>query len=221
MSGLNQREISVHWRLCDELSVKNAALLAVGVDPASAEGSLCEGWQVHERPHGYEAAKHAFSNALRNGRIEGSNCEVPEYDFNGNEVGSIPGTTDIDRSIVERDSLVLWLASRGVSGGFFFPDPQVSTAPEYLDPQHPRYSDKLAAAVMVWQAMEDENLRRGKSLVTAMKDWLETRYKEFNLVHDHDNPKSNYKAGDRNDGAIRQVAQVANWLTKGGPPPTP
>lgn len=221
MSVFEQREISVHWRLCDELSVKEAALLIVGVDPASEIGSQCDTWKVHERPEGYEPVKRAICNALRKGQIKGSNVEECEYDIDGNPLHSIPNTTDIQNSEIERESLVNWLKSRSISNGFFFPPQPTNSGPEYLDPQHPRYSDKLAAAVMVWQAMEDENLRRGKSLVTAMKDWLETRYKEFNLVHDHDNPKSNYKEGDRNDGAIKQVAQVANWLTKGGTPPTP
>ncbi|KGG95552.1 hypothetical protein [Comamonas thiooxydans] len=221
MSSFDQREISVHWHLCDELSVKEAALLIVGVDPASETGSQCDTWKVHERPEGYEAVKRAICNALRKGQINGSNVEIFDYDINRNPIGTFPNTTDIESSVIERDSLVIWLKSRNVSTGFFFPPLQAVTGPEYLDPQHPRYSDKLAAAVMVWQAMEDENLRRGKSLVTAMKDWLETRYKEFNMVHDHDNPKSNYKVGERNDGAIKQVAQVANWLTKGGSTTTP
>ncbi len=42
-----ENDISNIWRLCDELSVKNAALLVVDVDPASETGSLCEGWKVH------------------------------------------------------------------------------------------------------------------------------------------------------------------------------
>ena len=209
MSVFEQREISVHWRLCDELSVKNAALLAVGVDPASEEGSLCEGWKIHERPHGYEAAKHAISNALRKGILAGSNWEQPEHDFNGNEVGSLPGTTDIDRSLVERDSLVLWLKSRGICDGFFFPPQQTNTGPEYLDPQHPRYSQKLAAAVTAWMSFTEAPRKTPKQVMTA---WLKAHAGEYGLC-DQD--------GNQITQAIEEVAKVANWLPGGGAPKTP
>lgn len=45
-----------HWRLCDELSVLQAALLVIGEDP-SKENAYAENWKLHERPAGYEAAK--------------------------------------------------------------------------------------------------------------------------------------------------------------------
>lgn len=210
--------ISEHWRLCDELTIKQATMLMIGFDPASKE-SECDGWYAHERPAGYEAVKQALSAALRKGAIAGTNFTLDEHDFNGNPVGEIPGTTNIDASIVERDSLVQWLRSRGVSSGFFFPpDDSASGEPDYLNPKHPRHSAKLEAAVRAWQAMEDENLRRGKNPLPAMVEWLETRYKEFGLIHRQDNSKSGYKTGDRNDGAIKQAAQVANWMTEGGAP---
>jgi hypothetical protein len=209
MSGINQREISVHWRLCDELSVKNAALLTVGVDPASEAGSYCEGWKVHERPYGYEAAKHAISNALRKGKLVGSNCEQPEHDFNGNEVGSIPGSTDIDRSLVDRDSLVFWLKSRGISSGFFFPVEMDSTGPEYLNPQNPRYSPKLAAAVLAWESATEVAGKTPKQVITA---WLKAHAGEYSLC-DED--------GNHRVQAIDEIAKVANWLPGGGAPKTP
>lgn len=139
MSGFEEQEISVYWRLCDELSVKNAALLAVGVDPASKEGSLCESWNVHERPFGYEAAKHAIGNALRKGLIKGEHRGHLDHDMNGREMGEIPGTTDIDLSLMDRDSLAQWLMSRGVNNGFFFPAQQEVTGPEYLNPGIPGF----------------------------------------------------------------------------------
>ena len=219
---MDGEQISDIWRLCEELTVKQAALLCVGFDPASNDGTNCEDWPPHQRPSGYEAAKHGISVALRKGKITGTNVELPGAVWNGNIESYLPNTTDITASHVDRDSLVQWLSSRGLHPGFFFP--AVADTPSYLDPGHPRYAPKLAAAVYVWQAMEDENLRRAKSPASAMAAWLESRYKEFGLVHKQagkgKDGKANYEIGDRNDGAITQVCQVANW-SDGGAPKTP
>ena len=94
-------------------------------------------------------------------------------------------------------------------------------APDYLDPKNPRYAPKLAAAVRVWQAMEDENLRRGKNPFSGNRTYLESRYKEFGLFHEKDNLKNGTAAGDINKTAISEVAKVANWQPGGGAPKTP
>ena len=51
-----------HWRLCDELSVLQAALLVIGEDP-SKENAYAENWKLHEGPAGYEAVKTAITKA--------------------------------------------------------------------------------------------------------------------------------------------------------------
>lgn len=113
------------------------------------------------------------------------------------------------KTTVKFDDVVAWLASRGIADGFFFP---VEEAPrDYLDSTHPRYSAKLAAAIKVWEAMEDENLLAGKSTKTAMTDWLESRYKDLGLVHNSKISKN----------AIENVVAVVNWQTTGGAPKTP
>lgn len=213
MSTTEKKEISNYWQLCDELSVKNAALLVVGVDPASEDGSLCEARKVDERPEGYEAAKHAIGNALRKGLIEGCHFEVSgeEYEFdllaNGGRWPQHP--TDMDRSVVERDSLVHWLKSRGVDSGFFFPRVRRSIGPEYLDKSHPRYSPKLAAAVTAWTSFSDVAGRTPKQIMTA---WLKAHSGEYGLCDGE---------GDPITQAIEEIAKVANWLPGGGAPKTP
>lgn len=220
---MSEPAISEYWRLCDELTVQQAVLLIVGIDPAS-EAAECEHWKPQERPRGYDPVKQALSAALRKGAIAGTNALVEIHDINGCPIDAYPDTTDVYASTVEAASLVQWLRSRGMNTGFFFPQEDSSSKePDYLNPNHPRYSKKLAAAVQVWLAMEDENLRRGKGAIKAMGGWLESRYKEFGLVYPSDgrNGKSEYKKGDRNDGAITQVAKIANWNPDGGTPPTP
>lgn len=125
---------------------------------------------------------------------------------------------DWELSTVSCDDLRGWLSSRGVRSGFFFPDGVEE--PDYMDPKHPRYPPKLAAAVKVWLAMEDENLLLGKGTVGAMEAWLESRYKELGLAHDKDHEKNKTKAGDVNRTAIGEIAKVANWQY-GGAPTTP
>lgn len=93
--------------------------------------------------------------------------------------------------------------------------------PAYLDPANPRYSAKLAAAVLAWEAMEDETLRRGKMPQAAMKAWLERNYVALNLAHKRGSKVHGYNAGDMNKTAIDEVAKICNWEVDGGPPPTP
>ena len=218
---MSEPAISEYWRLCDELTVQQAVLLIVGIDPAS-EAAECEHWKPQERPRGYSPVKQALCAALRKEEVTGKNIPIYECDINGNPLRDIDGTTDVYASTVEVVSLVRWLRSRGMNTGFFFPqEDSTSGEPDYLNPKHPRYSFKLAAAVRVWQAMEDENLRRGKGPIPAMEDWLGSRYKELGLVHRQSNRKSGYEKGDRNGGAITQVATIANWNPDGGPPETP
>ena len=52
-----------YWRLCDELTIIQAALLTVGEDPSSDQTTI-ENYDAEYRPVGYEAAKHAISNGL-------------------------------------------------------------------------------------------------------------------------------------------------------------
>ena len=156
-----------YWRLCDQLDIVQAALLVCGHDP-SVEQSTVENRMPDEKPPGYEAAKTAISNALRMGLIEGRCIPFFEYDIDGIRCGELDNTIDLTASRVEVESLRSWLANRGLHTGFFFP---IATgAPDYLDPDHPRYAPKLAAAVNAWLASGDESAARGRSVKqTLMK----------------------------------------------------
>lgn len=194
-----------YWRLCEELTVKQAALLITGTDPADAEF-------VHEssskdRPVGYDAAVHALHRALKSELIKGELHLIAEYDMNGNERGWIDGTIDLDRSIIEVDSLRDFLTWRGFRSGFFLTIP--STAPDYLDPAHPRYAPKLAAAVGAWQAVTETE---GKHPKQALAKWLREHAAEFGLSDDEGKP---------NETGIDETAKIANWKPGGGAPKTP
>lgn len=194
------------WHLCDELTIVQAALLIAGCDPGS-EKSYVENWDVHERPPGYEAAKTAITNALRNELVLGSITPIYEYDINGSPCGTLRGTVDVAESRVEVDSLCRWLERRGLRTGFFFP--KATGAAEYLDPKHPRYAPKLAAAITAWVSVTDPG---GKHPKQALSKWLREHAAEFGLSDDEGKP---------NETGIEETAKVANWQPGGGAPRTP
>lgn len=201
--------ISDHWRLCEQFTVKQAALLIAGCDPGS-EYAYCEDWKTHERPPGYEAAKQALTAALRKKSVKGELYGIADTDINGVFCGVIEGTIDIDSSTLDRDSLVDWLRSRGLRGGFFFPALIEITEPDYLTAdKNDRYAPKLAAAVRAWQAVTNPN---GKSPKQALVKWLRENAAEFGLSDDEGKP---------NETGIEEVAKVANWQPGGGSAKTP
>jgi|SRR5215471_19795087 len=198
-----------YWRLCDELTVVQAALLIAGCDPSS-DANFVEGWNAEQRPIGYEAAKTAISNALRRGAITGRVFPIYDYDINGSTCGVQEDSIDLASSRVEVDSLREWLAGRGLKTGFFFP--QGINSPDYLDPRHPRYAPKLAAAVRAWLATGNESAISGKSPKQALVKWLREHAAEFGMTDDDGKP---------NETGIEEAAKVANWQPTGGAPKTP
>jgi hypothetical protein len=195
-----------YWRLCDELNIIQAALLLAETDP-SGENGYAEDQPMHERPHGYEAAKTAITNALRRGAIKGRLIPDYEYDINGNRCGESEYSINLVESRVDVESLRGWLATRGIRTGFFFPT--ATDAPDYLDPKNPRYAPKLAAAVRAWQSVTDAG---GKHPKQALAKWLREHAAEFGMTDDEGKP---------NETGIEEAAKVANWQPGGGAPKTP
>jgi hypothetical protein len=198
-----------YWRLCDELSVIQAALLIADCDPSS-DASYIETWSPKQRPPGYEAAKTAISNALRRGAITGRLIPLYEHDINGNVCDAIEESIDLSSSRIDVKSLRGWLAGRGLKTGFFFPEEQ--DFGDYLDSRHPRYAPKLAAAVLAWRATENESAISGKSPKQALMKWLREHAADFGLTDEDGKP---------NETGIEEAAKVANWQPTGGAPKTP
>jgi hypothetical protein len=195
-----------YWRLCDELSLIQAALLLAECDPSGVDG-YAESWDMEKRPIGYEAAKTAITNAFRRGMINGRWIPNYEYDINGNQCGAIEDSINLHESRVEVESLRQWLTTRGIRVGFFFPT--ATDAPDYLDPMNPRYAPKLAAAVRAWQSVTDAGGRHPKQ---ALAKWLREHATEFGLTDEEGKP---------NETGIEEAAKVANWQPGGGAPKTP
>jgi len=192
-----------YWRLCDELTVVEAALLLQNLDP-SGEYCYVEDTELKQRPAGYEAAKNAILRALAKGLIKGR--LVPVEECNEAIAEFYRFEPDLPNSMVDVESLRKWLSSRGISTGFFFPKQKTA---EYLDPLHPRYAPKLAAAVHAW--LETAEIKGGTPKQTLLK-WLRNHAGQYDLS-DED--------GKLNELGIEEVAKVANWQPSGGAPKTP
>jgi len=191
-----------YWRLCDELSVVQAALLIVGRDPSGVENGI-DLQRPSNRPAGYNAAKAALINAVNGKRLAATVVNSTNND------GWSSGP-DWHQTTIMVEDLRVWLRSRGIRTGFFFP---TEPGPDYLSEFHPNYSAKLAAAIEAWKAISaDTELRRGKSVKQALIVWLRQHANEFGLTKEDGNP---------NEQGIEDVAKIANWDTRGGAPKTP
>jgi hypothetical protein len=190
-----------YWRMCDELSVFQAALLILGLDPTDHQTLLRETDQKF--PAGFYPVFTALCNAVKGERLKATISFYPGYN-NEDEY-------DWEETTVLIQDLRDWLRSRDMKTGFFFP--QATDAPNYLDSSHPNYAPKLAAAINAWQAAnENPDLYRGKTVKQALLIWLRKNADKYGLTKEDGNP---------NEQGIEEIAKIANWASKGGAPKTP
>jgi hypothetical protein len=193
---------SDYWRLNSELTVREAALLILNKEPGDHSGYGAKGL-----PSEYTAISKAILSGLRETHYSAA-------DLIGEVVFDQDGNPSDYCSIVLVESLVSWLESKHVKSGFFFPD-LVDGEPDYLNPNHPNYSAKLAAAVNVWIAVTSDKryADNGKSPKANIENWLTASAERFGLVSED---------GEINNTAIKeQISKVVNLRVKGGSPATP
>ena len=187
------------WRFADELSVLQATLLIIGVDPSGLEYEI---ERKSTKPRGYEAIKHSLITSIRRGDLEGREIRHPDP-RHGDEY------VDINETLLTVESLKDWIRKKGVrTHFFFFPEEPEG---EYLSPANRRYSPKLAAAVRAWEALEDESLHAKTPKQSVIK-WLRMHGADFDLTDDDGKPI---------ESAIEEIAKIVNWSPKGGAPLTP
>ncbi len=227
------------WRLCDELSVIQAALLMVEVDPVEFADVMS--WPEKKRPENFPATFTAITHAILGDRLPATlrHKAIARYLNKKVESGIIlTKHVDIfsdqkelpkeacdpkhpefiyhkmpswDLSTVRVEDLKVWLKSRGVKQGFFFP--QTTETQEYLDPNHKHYSPKLSAAIRSWQAVSaDPELIVRKTVKQALIGWLRKNASQFGLIKGD---------GILNKHGIGEIAKISNWIPKGGVPKTP
>ena len=228
-----------YWRLCDELSVVQAAMLIAGVNPE--EFPYIMNFQEHERPKNFSPALAALSHAILGGRLpatirreawergwaEDSNSgenftrdieifsdqkEFPKKAYNPKHSGIFFRTApDWNLTTVLVEDLQVWLRGRGFKTGFF--SPKAGDTPDFLDTSHKNYAPKLVAAIGSWQAVNaDPELIKGKTVKQALLKWLRKNADKFGLTKDDGNP---------NEQGIEEIAKISNWDVRGGAPKTP
>jgi hypothetical protein len=194
-----------YWRFCSELTVVQAALLIIGLDPTPHLASINQ-LPLEKRPLGYVPVFAALQNDINSHWLTAEVQKVPM------EYGDTVEYTDWNSTRVSVKDLKEWLSERGVTSGFFFPEGPA--AAEYLDRSDPSFSAKLAAAVEAWKAVKAERAIKtsGRSVKTDLTKWLNIHAFEYGLTNG---------TGEPNKQAIEEVAKVANWDQKGGAPKTP
>lgn len=199
------------WRLSEFLTVNDAAILICGDDPE--EHRYIEN-NLARAPNGFFAVRNALSHALAMKKIKGVlTWDREEVDITNpdgfvvdKETIDIEGSVNASEALLEVESMIAWLRSRGMNSGFFFTGDEKPQG--FRDPNHPRYSAKLAAIVEAWEAYDDQAKERGTPKQRLTK-WLRLNAARFGLVDDDGKPA---------ETPIESLAQVGNWKTKGGNP---
>lgn len=212
------------WRLCDEVTVIQAALLITDNDP-TVDANYIENWNYERRPLGYEAAKTAMQNAIMAKRLPanirydahwrgyGEEPDISEHiERNEGKEIVVKKLPDWQLTTVNVEDLRRWLLGRGFKSGFFFSEASEET-PDYLSEASPHYAPKLAAAVNAWlHVTKNPDLLNGKTPKQAIEKWLREHAAIYSLTKEDGSP---------NEQGIEDIAKVANWKPTGGAAKTP
>lgn len=191
------------WRLCDDLSIVQASLLILGLNPEKHFGIE----RKATKPEGYEAVKTAITNAAE---LEKLPAKLHYESYEG-PFSNIVHDLVLEESLISVQDIKQWLSSRNLYPLFFFPDG--NNSPTYLDSGAKYYAPKLAAALNAWEAVtKDEAQLKSQSPKKALKKWLREHAVEYGL---------NKEDGTLNESAIEEIAKIANWQPAGGAPKTP
>lgn len=196
------------WKLCDELTVLQAMYLLYGDEPCDPEWLDRQRFDyVSNTPvEGWYATITAIKGALKSKAIEG---EIVLYSGTDNMVLGAD-LIDETRSTLKVASFKLWLQHKGIASDFFDTTTE-SIQLAFLDPEHPRYSAKLAAIINALKNIHDDDLK-GTTPKKALISHLRANATHYGLVNSD---------GSLNSKGITQCAVVANWEPEGGAPKTP
>lgn len=184
------------WHLCDELSVPDATLLVLGLDPANQKFYV---ENLADQPDGYQAISTAIKNSIQANKL---NADKTFYqDINAGDIIEW-GATKISVS-----DLKAWLLEKNFTNNFFFKN-DTSSVQSYLDPENEFYAPKLSAAVNAWlEVTNNPEYLNGKTPKQALDKWLRQNANDYGLTKDDGNP---------NESAIEEISKIANWKLEGG-----
>ena len=189
------------WKLAEDLSVYQIALLSAGYDPSEYANCAPADWdrQTHIDTGAFVSI---VKNAVRARKIEW----VEEEDSD-----SFGRVTDWHASLISVESYRQFLKSKNHADKFF--NCQQNDTDALTDPFGPFYAPKLAAAIRaVIEVTSDPDALTGKTPKQAIDIWLRKHAEEYGLTN---------KDGRVNELAIEEICKVANWQPQGGASRTP
>ncbi len=196
------------WRLADTLTVTQAALLAVGINPAKVL------LYNSEEPTKSEI-KFGEDTCLPTASFRAVYCSILSAAYSGklkinwsyrDPTKQDKQNIDEPNSVVCVEDLKKWIDSRGFRPKVFFPDLEVH---EFKDPDHPRYVAKLAAVVGAWEAVKEAE--PNKTVKQTLAKWLNINATKYELLGEDGRPR---------EKLIQELAGIANWEPSGGAPKT-
>ena len=233
-----------YWRLCESLNIVQAALLVVGEAPKYAE--YVEGWDLSDRPEGYEAAKTAIAAALINytdyqkkaregsgltydleeGCVEDSAGYDSEYldsllkrSIKGILVSKSEAGSNVSETLPTADSVDLYRSSV-----------DVDSLKRWLSVKGFRSGFFFPEPTVTMDFLDPLNPRYAPKLAAAVKAWQEVTdagrrspkqaldkwLREHAVEYGLTNDE-----GKPIEQAIEECSKVANWNPKGGATKTP
>ena len=189
------------WKLADELTVYQIALLIAGYDPSEFEKD-----QYYQWPEIVKNEISPYLNAVKNAaRAEKiSMIKYTEDGYNSDDI-------DWNRSVINVDSLIAWMRSRNFVDGFFISESEEIESISNKNSEF--YAPKLAAAVRAWKEVtSNPDALKGRTPKKALEMWLREYADEYGLSNKDSLP---------NQLGIEEVCKVANWKPGGGVSPTP
>lgn len=218
------------WRLSEELSVIDAAILITGNDPSETMEVYEDNesrWVQRTDYEGYDAAAKALKGSILGNRLQAAAVFPVEwrpdgdvdrravlrgssrlFQMRGLDFADHDGLIylvaepDWSRTTVSVADLKAWMKGLGIFPQFFFPDEAVEG---FRDPTHPRYSPKLACAVAAWESIERP--KPTKSVKATITEWVAANGTRFGMAEGDGVPSTT---------GVDEVAKVANWETRGG-----
>ena len=195
----------VHWGLCEELTVEQAALISAGYLPD--EYPYAFNWELHKWPAGLYPVATAIKNAIESGTLPAKKR------YMSNE-GDFPACMPLDLALtkIKVSDLVDWFRQKGKTPYTFgllrvpLESKTQSDSAQYLDVNNPYFSIKLKAAIDVWEAVSS-NPPKSTSPKEAIKAWLREHANSYELMKDDGTP---------NETAIEEIAKIVHWRGKGG-----
>lgn len=180
------------WRAREKAAIWEVAYLTMNINPTNRTPDDAE------RPSSYDDLKGLLTSAAKEGVLP---CDKEISDEPQNMMVRL---ADVDG----------FLAKKNIAGPFFdgsFMSNEQKPEP-YLNPTHPHYAPKLAAAVAAWTAVTAEENRAKGTPKQRMEKWLKENAANFGLLKPD---------GKVNQQGISDISKVANWKPEGGAAKTP